>query len=282
MAVADLIRFQELLGNPEIKSVLVLLPHNPSLDIVASGLSLVMILEKKGYATTISAPSPITVEFNRLIGVNKIRQEMGDNNLLLSFAGYPAENIEKVSYNIENGQFFLTVMPKPGNKAPGQEHISVSYTGVVADTVMVIGVNYPDDLGHFAENKELVDVLGRNLVLCGNVPLAGWPKAIEMIDASGITNSEVVWQVAQALGVPLDEDLATNLFLGLESGTNNFTSSTVRAETFALASELLRAGARRGNPVVPLVPQAPQYGSAVGRQTTPEDLARFRDSTNIG
>lgn len=281
MAVADIVGFQNLLAQGEIKSILVILPQNPSLDAAAAGLSLAMALEKKGYAATVSSPSPITVELNRLVGVNKIREDLGDKNLILSFANYPADNIEKVSYNIDNGQFSLTVIPKTGNKAPGQEHVALNYAGISADLVIVVGANYPEGLGLFAQNKEFTEGLPNiTLALLGNTPLAGWPKALELIDASGVSISETACQILQALAVPLDEDLATNLFLGLESGTANFTAPAVRAETFTLAGDLLKAGARRGLAPVHQVPQFVQ--PAPIRQTIPEDLTAFRDSSNLG
>lgn len=281
MAVADIARFQELLAQDQIKSVLVILPQDARFDAVASGLSLALALEKRGYATTVSSPTPITVEFNRLVGVNKVREDLGDKNLVLSFVNYPADNIEKVSYNIDNGQFLLTVVPKPGNKAPGQEHVALNHAGISAEMIIVVGANYPEGLGKFAENQELTQSVGKSLVLLGNAPLSGWPKSIELIDASGVSISEATYEVLQAIGVPIDEDLATNLFLGLESGTNGFTVPSVRAETFALASDLLKAGARR-RPVGPAMPAMPQFNPAVPRQTMPEDLAGFRDSSNLG
>src|SRR3990167_10506820 len=87
-------------------SVLILLPNKPYFDQVAAGLSLYLSLADRKSAT-ISCPSPMMVGFNRLIGVNKIVEEIGNKNLMIKFAGYDANNIEKVSYDIENGEFKL-------------------------------------------------------------------------------------------------------------------------------------------------------------------------------
>src|SRR5689334_79210 len=85
-------------------SVLIILPTKPYFDQVAAGLSLYLALRDKKDAT-ITCPSPMTVGFNRLIGVQKIVSEIGNKNLTIKFAGYDATNIEKVSYDIENGEF---------------------------------------------------------------------------------------------------------------------------------------------------------------------------------
>lgn len=285
MAVADLTRFQEILASVK-GNILIVLPDNPSVDAVASGLALSLALEKKGFSTTVSAPSPMTVEFNRLVGVDKIRNDLGDKNLILSFANYQADKIEKVSYNIENGLFSLTVVPKPGNLAPGKENIQLNYAGMGGDLVIVVDAAYPEGLGAFAQNKEFVEnIPSLNLTLLGNTPVSGWPKSIELIDASGVSISETVFQIIEALGVLVDEDLATNLFIGLEAGSNNFSASWIKPETFTLAADLIRAGARRAPKV-----QAQAFGQNVPkfapenkpRQTMPEDVSAFRDAGNLG
>lgn len=278
MAIADLQRFKEIL--PSVKSTLFVLPERPSLDIVASGLALSLALAKNGLAATVSSPVPMTVEFNRLVGVNQIRQDLGDKNLVLSFANYQAQNIERVAYNIENGEFALTIVPKPGNVAPLQEQIKASWAGVSADLVVAVGTNYPADLGRFAENKDLLE--RPNLALLSNKPLAGWPRAIELIDASSSSVSEVTQEIIKELGMAIDEDIATNLLLGMEEGTKNFTALEVSAQTFLKAAELLKAGGRR---VAPVQEQTSPFATFnQGSRGTPADITRsqFRDSTNIG
>src|SRR3989338_8381658 len=98
-------------------SILILLPNKPYFDQVAAGLSLYLSLHDKK-PTAISAPSPMLVGFNRLIGINKISSDTGNRNLTITFSNYDAGNIEKVSYDIENEEFKLTVVPKSGLVAP--------------------------------------------------------------------------------------------------------------------------------------------------------------------
>lgn len=245
MAVADITRFQEVLTGA--KGALIVIPQDPSLDRVAAGLALGLALEKGGISTVFSSPQPMTVEFNRLVGVNKVRQELGEKNLVISFANYPPEGIERVSYDIDNGQFTLTVIPKSGNNTPMQDQINFSYSSGNCDLVIVVGANYPEGLGSFAQNEELL--AKENIVLLGNTPLAGWQKAIELIDPSQASISEVVYDIIETLKLPMDEDVATNLLAGIEAGTHNFTSKNVTVGTFTKAAQLLQNGARRGMPV---------------------------------
>lgn len=277
MAVADLQRFQEIL--PTLKSALVILPSQPSVDYVSAGLALSLSLNKHGISTVVSSPNPMTVEFNRLVGVEQIRTDLGDKNLKISFGDYAAEDIERVAYNIENGQFALTVVPKPDKTAPKQDQILVNYSGVGADIILIFGANYPQDLGKFANLKEILEQ--SNLALVGNEPLSGWPKSIELIDTSRVSASEVVLDIIEQTGLSLDEDMATNIFLGLEDGSANFTKPTVSASTFAKAAELLEKGAKRN---LPTQPQAPKFPRKINPQEAfGSDLQpNFRDSGNIG
>lgn len=245
MAVADITQFQKLIN--DIKSILVILPVKPSIDDVAAGLSLALSFEKDEKTITVSSPEPMLVEFNRLVGVDRVRENLGDKNLVVSFSAYPPENIERVTYDIDNGQFALVVVPKAGFQAPGKDQINTSYAGMGADMIVVINANFPQDLGKFAHNKEILEK--QNLVLLGNTPLNGWPKAIELIDPSSSSVSEVVYDIITQSALPMDEDIATNLFAGLAGGTGNFTAPTVSAQSFAKAAELLKNGARRGEKV---------------------------------
>src|SRR3989304_7803894 len=120
------------------KSVLVLMPSKPYFDQVAAALSFYLAIKDKKEAAIV-CPSPMIVEFNRLVGVNKISTEAGNKNLVMRFAGYKASDIEKVSYDVENGEFRLTVVPKTGFVSPKKEQIELSYSGISADTIILVG-----------------------------------------------------------------------------------------------------------------------------------------------
>ena len=49
--------------------------------------------------------------------------------------------------------------------------------------------------------------------------------------------------ILQNLKIEIDRDIATNLYTGIATATNNFTSYSVNAETFENIATLLRSGA---------------------------------------
>lgn len=222
-------------------SILILLPTDPTFDTFAAGLSFFLALQ--GTKTTqIAASSPVTVEFNRLIGVNKVASELGNKNLVVSFYDYKAEDIERVSYDIEDGQFRLTVIPKPGIAAPNKDQVKLSYSGVSADTVILVGgVNENHFPAIFSK-----DLLGAKLVHIGNrVISSDSSKGILSFATPSSSISELIAKVLSQLSLPVDPDIATNLLMGIEDATDNYKSPEVTAETFEITAGLIRAGGRR-------------------------------------
>ncbi len=223
----------------EAKSILVLLPDAPNFDEVASGLGLYLSLrgEKE---VNIVCPSEMIVSFNRLVGVNKISNESGNKNLVIKFAGYQAKNIEKVSYDIIGGEFQLTVVPKEGFPSPKEEQVDVKYSGVSADLIILVGgvdqANFP-----LSQSKDLVGV---KLVHLGLNAIKG-PGEIISFDRPASSVSELAQNIIKEVGLSLDPDIATNLLMGIEEGSEGLASTEVNADTFEAMSMLMRAGGRR-------------------------------------
>jgi hypothetical protein len=230
-------------------SVLVVLPTKPYFDQVAAGLSLYLSIHDRK-EVSIFSPSPMTVGFNRLIGVNKISTELGSKNLTIRFTGYDATNIDKVSYDIDNNEFKLTVVPKTGLAAPQKEQINVSYAGVSADLVILVGgandSHFPILSSDELSNAKIAHVGTR--VLDSKREVMSFAKP-------GATTSELVANLIKENGLVMDADTATNLVMGIEDGSMNFTSSEVTPETFEMFAYLLRSGGAR-MPKVKLSPMA--------------------------
>ena len=225
----------------ESKTVLLLLPVNPTFDTVAGGLG--MYLSLKGIKeVSIACETAMTVEHNRLVAVNKISSEVGDKNLVIRFKNYHANNIERVSYDIENGEFRLTVIPKPKNAAPNREHVHLNYSGVAASTMLLIGGSHED---HFPMLKS-PDVAGLKKVHIGvrNINVTGSQNIMSLAKPASSV-SELVTHLLRESGLTIDSDVATNLLMGIEEETRNFTTPEVTAETFEVISVLMKSGGSR-------------------------------------
>lgn len=221
-------------------SILILLPSKPYFDQVAAGLALYLALKDKK-ETSISSSTPMIVEFNRLVGVDKITQELGSKNLTIKFSDYQANDIERVSYDIENGEFKLTVIPKPGFPSPKKEQVAINYSGVSADTVILIGGGNESHFPQLASK----DLLGAKLVHIGTraLPISG--REVISLARPASSASELVATLIKESGLALDSDIATNLLMGIEEATKSFQSPETTAETFETVAGLIKAGGQR-------------------------------------
>jgi nanoRNase/pAp phosphatase (c-di-AMP/oligoRNAs hydrolase) len=223
-------------------SVLILLPTKPFFDQVAAGLSLYLSLKKKKDAS-ISCPSPMVVEFNRLVGVNKISQELGNKNLVVKLVDYPSENIERVSYDIENSEFRLTIIPKSGFPSPKKEQASLGYSGVSADVVILVG---GANKTHFPAIISSKDLAGAKIIHIGTRALSVSSESDIMSFARPASScSERAANLIKESGFELDVDIATNLLAGIEDGSKKFSSAEVVADTFQVVADLMRIGGVR-------------------------------------
>ena len=225
----------------ESKTLLLLLPTNPPFDTVAAGLGMYLALRGQK-EVSIACETQMTVEHNRLVGGNKISPEVGNKNLVIRFKNYRADDIERVSYDIENGEFRLTVIPKPKNSAPQKEHVHVAYSGVAATTLLLIGGGHED---HFPLLKS-PETTGLKKVHIGvrSLSITGGQNILSLArPASSV--SELVVSLLRDIGLALESDVATNLLMGIEEETKNFTTPEVTAETFETISILMRSGGSR-------------------------------------
>jgi hypothetical protein len=223
------------------RSILILLPKGPYFDQVAAGLSLYLGL-RDSKDVQISSPTQMTVEFNRLIGVNKINQELGSKNLIIRFSDYKANDIERVSYDIEDGQFKLTVIPKSRINPPSKDQVELSYSGVSADMVILIGganeSHFPALSAKELSGVRIAHIGTRDISLSQDKSVMSFARPASSV-------SEIVAGLMKESGMSIDSDVASNLLMGIEDGSSSFSVPEMNAETFALISELMKAGGKR-------------------------------------
>lgn len=229
------------------KQVLILLPQNPDLDSVAAGLALFLSLAKRGASISIGCPTQMTVGFNRLFGIDKIKNRIGNQNLVISF-NYPEDSLEKVSYDKDpaNQKFNLTIEPKAGMQPLDVSGVEYSYTGSNADIIFVIGARQLEDLGElYKSEKKLIDDKTKLLINLSSLDRNSQFGSVNLYDPTASGACEILFAVLTALELPLESDMATNILAGIEAKTNNFATAT--ADTFDIVAQLMRLGAKKGH-----------------------------------
>lgn len=223
------------------KSILILLPTKPSFDQIAAGLSLFLALRENKDIQIVSA-SPMTVDFNRIVGINKITQELGSKNLIIKFLDYNPKDIERVKYDLEGDKMvYLSIIPMPGKKAPAKDQVQLSYSGVAADLVILIGgtndSHFPQISGKDLAQAKFLHIGTKDLVLQEIHPISVARPASSV--------SELVYYLLKNNNYEIDQDVASDLLMGIEQSTENFADRGANADTFMAAADLMKRGARR-------------------------------------
>lgn len=256
------------------KSIIVLLPVNCSFDQAAAGLSLYLSL-KGSKDVSVSSSSEMIVEFNRLVGVDAVSDKFGNKDLNIKFVNYQASDIERVSYDIEGGEFKLTVVPKEGMNAPVKENVEVYYTGGDFDGAVLVGGNSREDFPQLEKG----DLKIGKLVHMGTKSLQD--EGIVSYSGTASCLSELAGFVIRDSGYYLDADIATNLIAGIEKETDGLRNMAVSANTFFLMSELMKAGGKRtldntrSESYPPgSIPTEPYSAKPVLENVVPEDVTK--------
>ena len=243
MAVANINQFQDTIAKG--RSVLIILPKRPSFDAVAAGVSLYLSLTNFGKQVSIACPTPMIVDFNRLVGVDKVTDKLSGKNLIVEFAPEASVNIERVRYDGDTESLKLIVVPISGKQPPKEDQVRLNYSGVGADTVILVGVETKGDLGEFAQEEELVS---SQMIIIGRNPIHEFMGSVEVIDPQIGSFSQIVAEVLPQANLPIDVDIATNLFGGIERASKGFSALWVDASTFAACAKLMETGASRQFP----------------------------------
>lgn len=245
----------------QAKTAIILLSANPSYDTVASGLSLALALKEAGKDVQIGCSSPMLVEFTHLVGVDEVKEKVGNRNLQISF-DYVDAAVDRVSYSIseDNKTFHLIIAPKTGAKALQAKDVRFQYVGAEADVVFVIGATSLHDLAQVYEaEKEFFDAA--YTVALTKDPVDAFAR-MHFHAQEQTCLAEGMMHFLSGLKMSPSEDSASNLLSSIELATNRFQSLNMSAETFEVVARLLRAGARRSpfNPAfAPANPNAEHF-----------------------
>lgn len=247
--------------------LLLILPQDPVFDEVTAACALSLTLKGQKDAS-IYSPTPIIVEFNRIIGVDKIQNSLnfGNKNLTITLKDYKGEDVDKVGWDVENSVFKLTIVPQEGKTSPKKENVNIEDAGTKADTVILIGGDNPNQFP-IAVSPDLKDAkiihVGFKAVTVNN------GKESLSFARNASSTSEVLANLIKEAGWGIDADIATNLVSGIEAETAAFTSQYVSADTFQMVADLIRAGGKKGG-ALPQIPKGQYPQGALPQNMMPK------------
>lgn len=236
------------LALPRIREVLtknnsgvIIIPPNSSIDALCSALSFYFALEKMGKGCAVIFTGKINDQ--NIIGLEKVKDNLSVNgdNLVISFP-YNEGAIDKVDYQIQDQNFNLVIVPRQGYPKIDPSQVKFSYTGGNFDFIIVIDSPTLNNLGEIYQNNQN-QFIGKEIINIDRHLTNNNYGTINLINKTASSISEIVFKVIESLEIMIDKDIATNLYYGLVSATNNFSSYSTNADTLEIAAKLLRAGA---------------------------------------
>jgi len=237
----------------------ILIPESYSVDDVAAATSLYLALLKLNKNISLVATKPVT---HSLVAADKFQQLLvsGGDQLVVSFP-YQEGSIDKVDYNIKNGNFNLIIVPREGFGKIDPQKVKFSYAGGQLDFIIVINSVNLSQLGSiYSENKDKFQ--GREIINIDRHLTNSRFGTVNYIDKAISSTSELILKIIEALNLDIDKDIATNLYAGISAATNNFSSYAVNAATFQRAALLMEKGAvKRAFRPKTVVNQSPSFVS---------------------
>ena len=245
----------------------VLVGPNPSLDEMAAGLGMYLVLLKMGKDASIVCPTDPNVGISSLVGIDRVQKSFGasgggNGDLTVSFP-YKEGEIEKVSYTLDGGKLNIQVKAGPQGlnfQQSDVQFVRASAGGAAPSLVFMIGIPHPQAVASVfdinanpttsvvnIDNKEDNEKYGAAL----NVSSRFSSVSEEVADFVTLLEPQV----------ELDVDTCQNLMTGVLYATKDFTTPNTSYLAFEMAGILMKKGAKRGMPVTSQ-PNAVQNPSA--------------------
>jgi nanoRNase/pAp phosphatase (c-di-AMP/oligoRNAs hydrolase) len=256
-------------------SCLIILPPDPSEDLVASGLGLYLTLKNSLKTVQIGCGTPLKVDHAHLFGINEVKTSVGNQNLMVSI-DMREDQLNKVDYDFdENGKFVLMIQPQAGIPAPDTSAVQFSYSGANADIVFVLGVHSLEELGKiYADEKSFLDKATLISLCYSNKPSS--IGTLQFHNSKNTSLAETTAYLLKSWNLTPSEDAATNLLGQISAASGpSFQSPKVSPDTFELIAFLMRAGGELGSSMANssrFGAFAPQFGESMPAPTFDDDF----------
>ena len=231
--VADRVRNSE--------NVLVALSKNPSVDELSAALGLTFVLDKMGkHATAIfSGAVPNAIEFLE----PEKTFESNTNSLQDFIIALDKEKADHLRYKIEGD--FVRVYITPYRTTLSEKDLEFSHGDFNVDLIIALNVAAEADLdsalSEYGRIKHDASSINISAAAPGNFADLEWG------DPGASSVSEMVASLADKLSDGekeiVDKPTATALLAGIVAATNRFSNEHTSADTMAIASGLMAAGA---------------------------------------
>jgi len=229
-------------------------------------------LSKFGKDITIICPSKIKSD---ILGADKIKNEINVKGDITTISfPFKEGTIDKVDYFIQGDKFNIVIKPSSSKYKISPKKVKFLSTGGKIDYIITIDIDSLRKLGYFySENQDLFK--SKNIINIDKHITNTFFGEINLVNKSVSSDSEIILELIDVMKIKIDKDIATNLYYGIRSATNNFSSYSVTAQTLENAALLLKKGALKK----PLLSQQPNFYSQKQRSLNMIEKERSQKET---
>lgn len=250
------------------QSVLVAVAKDAGFDALASGLALFLCLKKLGKNVSIVGPTPKVSDAQSLYAVDKISREQGNNNLVITINS-AIDKVDKVTHFLDGKNLKLVIHALAGSQGAKKEDIGFEYSSISPDFIFAIGYESIDQL-----RKEIAHEQNINpdtwIVSINKDKLSQKFAQVTLHDPNVSSNCEITTTAIKILSLPIDEDIAFNLYSGMSHATQMFSPSLTTPTTLETAQYLIKFGA--GKASLANLDIEPKFSSVLPKPDSLEDI----------
>ncbi len=278
------------------KNVLVVLPSQARVDVLAAGLAFYLSLKQSGKEAAITTESPLLVENGNLFGVGEVKNtfpqaKSGDlvlslENVVMPDGSVPA--LEKLDWFPEGSNLNLVFHVVPGQRFEPSK-VETKYAGGKFDLIVTIAVTTLTEAGTIYTSNQALFSQTPIVNIDNNAMNVSFGQ-FKVLDSTAPSLSQMVGQILPDVGLTMDADSASNILTGIYDATKNLTVG-VNADTFSAVGAAMQAGGKVSSqssvisnqtPVVNQPVAGPQPAFQPQFNTTPPVNPAFGATPSIG
>jgi len=226
-------------------SVCVIVSNSSGLDGLASGLALYLSLVKLGKNVSIFSRIPSVDDARKVYGIDRIGKTQSQKSLTVVVEN-AVENVDKVTYFLDGNQLKILIHPLVGSRGISKDQVKLEETMAQADLIFSIGFDTRENLRSQITHEQ--NLSPETWIINVNKGTLHQKFAqLNVIDSQAATFSELTAKLIQNLALPVDEDIAYNLYTGISGGTQNFSPGKINSQALEIAAWLLKFGVSRAS-----------------------------------
>ena len=225
------------------QTVGVVVQSNANLDKVATAIALYRMLELQGKAVSLVSAMSLPEATSFLSGGIIPTTALGGTASLELVVSTKSAKLDQLSYQVEEDGMHIFLHPREGLFT--HDDVQVQEISAPLDALVLVGVSTPEDLGVIYQ-QHADQFFNTPKIVFDTSPDNTYFGTVNVVDVTASSLGELVTDLLLSTEPGwVQGEVATALLAAITASTNSFQSVKTTPRTFALASDLVTAGAKQ-------------------------------------